>query len=195
MNFSFCESVHAGPSSPWHLRRLTVNGRKLGGGIDTRSLCSAVEVGWDLAVEITEHHLSHACPRCVSEYRRITKEITDGGTDDKERALRPRVAELEAALAGMREALQSCRNLTRLQERSPTTVRSVGETVGVIVTAALATDAGKARSEADRALVRAAQELVGGENEFTLCIVEPPCGNCPACRFQAALDAHPLGKE
>ena len=67
--YSLCESVHASGESPWHIRRLTDVGRKLGGGIDTGSLCGLVKQGWDLKVEIDEHHLSHACPKCVEIYR------------------------------------------------------------------------------------------------------------------------------
>jgi hypothetical protein len=81
--YSFCESVHATGLGPWHLRKLTAAGQKLGGGIDTASLCDHVRPqgqlggdknlrgggGWDLAVEITPHHLTHACPRCVAIYQ------------------------------------------------------------------------------------------------------------------------------
>jgi len=80
--FSFCESVVAGPLSRWHIRRLTAQGKKLGGGIDTPSLCarllpSGLEGGggWDLDVEITEHHLGHCCVFCVATYRELV-----GGT-------------------------------------------------------------------------------------------------------------------
>jgi len=78
--YAFCESVHAGPTSPWHIRQLTQVGLKLGGGIDSASLCGhlmpqGVRVGerlggggWDLSVVITEHHLSHACQRCAAAY-------------------------------------------------------------------------------------------------------------------------------
>lgn len=69
MKFSFCESVHAGSTSPWHIRKLTDVGRKLGGGIDTASLCGRVDKGWDLEVEITEHHLTHTCAACAEAYR------------------------------------------------------------------------------------------------------------------------------
>ena len=68
MTYSFCESVHATGRSPWHIRRLAGE-RKLGGGIDTPSLCGRVTQGWDLEVEITEHHLEHACERCVQLYQ------------------------------------------------------------------------------------------------------------------------------
>ncbi len=66
--YSFCESVHATSYSPWHIRRLDSRGKKLGGGITTSSLCTLVTRGWDLEVEITEHHLDHACKRCKQLY-------------------------------------------------------------------------------------------------------------------------------
>ena len=69
--YVFCESIHAGGASPWHIRRLGHAGVKLGGGIDTPGLCGRPEVGrgWDLSVGLTEHHLGHSCPRCVTLYR------------------------------------------------------------------------------------------------------------------------------
>lgn len=71
--YSFCERVWAGPRSPWHIRRLSPIGRKLGGGIDTPSLCGRIVPpegkGWDLDVEITPHHLTHSCKLCVEVYR------------------------------------------------------------------------------------------------------------------------------
>ena len=66
---SFCETVSASSESPWHIRKLTEKGKKLGGGADTESLCG-FRVSWDLNVEITEHHLNHCCKLCASEYRR-----------------------------------------------------------------------------------------------------------------------------
>lgn len=67
--FVFCESVAATGASPWHIRKLGIKGKMFGGGIDTESLCGYVKVGWDIDVEITKHHLSHSCPRCVKLYR------------------------------------------------------------------------------------------------------------------------------
>lgn len=74
MRYSFCESVHASSMSPWHIRQL-VDCKKLGGGIDSSSLCGFVKSGWgwDLEVEITKHHLSHACPRCVAVYHKVKR--------------------------------------------------------------------------------------------------------------------------
>lgn len=69
--FSFCESVFAGPKSPWHLRKLNPrSGQKFSGGIDTKFLCREQHVnGWDLEVPITEHHLNEvACKKCLAEF-------------------------------------------------------------------------------------------------------------------------------
>jgi len=70
--FSFCKSVYAKARSPWHIRKVTDVGCKSGGRIDTPSLCGRVKQrqGWDLDVEISEHHLRHACKDCVEEYLR-----------------------------------------------------------------------------------------------------------------------------
>lgn len=69
---SFCESVWAGSASPWHLRVLSAVGRKVGGGIDTPSLCGHVQPpnGWDLEAEVTAGHLGHVCGKCVAEAKR-----------------------------------------------------------------------------------------------------------------------------
>lgn len=73
MTYSFCESVHASGRSRWHIRRLTEKGKKLGGGIDTKSLCGVVTVGWDLGVDFenvdTFASRGVVCPACLSEYR------------------------------------------------------------------------------------------------------------------------------
>lgn len=74
--YSFCESVRAGSLSPWHIRPLTPQGKKLGGGIDTHSLCGRVGPdvgGWDLDVEVEEYKnldaetdgRRHICKPCV----------------------------------------------------------------------------------------------------------------------------------
>jgi hypothetical protein len=66
--YSFCESIHAGGATPWHIRKLDGAGRKLGGGITSKSLCTRVDRGWDLDVKITKHHLTHSCRDCVKAY-------------------------------------------------------------------------------------------------------------------------------
>lgn len=78
--YSFCESVTATGSSPWHLRLLDETGPHYTGGITTESLCGLIQPrgverglgGWDLKVKITEHHLGHTCRRCVAKYREQT---------------------------------------------------------------------------------------------------------------------------
>lgn len=64
---SFCETMFASGVTPWHIRKLTTVGRKLGGGADTPSLCGK-DVAWDLSVEITSHHLTHCCLYCRRIY-------------------------------------------------------------------------------------------------------------------------------
>ena len=71
LGHSFCESVTAGSLSRWHIRRLTSVGQKLGGGVDTDSLCGRVKSpdGWDLATKITERRLSEvACVDCAAAF-------------------------------------------------------------------------------------------------------------------------------
>ena len=46
--YSYIEFVHATSTSPWHIRVLTDVGKKLGGGIDTPSLCGTKYNGWDM---------------------------------------------------------------------------------------------------------------------------------------------------
>jgi hypothetical protein len=70
--YRFCESVAATGAGPWHIRKLGPKGVMLGGGIDTRSLCGHVRIGWDLDVELTDHHLGHSCKECVRLYREET---------------------------------------------------------------------------------------------------------------------------
>lgn len=66
-NYSFCESVNALPLGPWHIRPLTEEGQKLGGGVDTDSLCGRVKapMGWDVDVPFSEKNLA-ACPKCLA---------------------------------------------------------------------------------------------------------------------------------
>lgn len=67
---SLCESVHAGPRSPFHIRYLDGAGKKLGGGITTDSLCGHVKVkvgGWDLEGEF-DARLPNLCAGCLAKY-------------------------------------------------------------------------------------------------------------------------------
>lgn len=69
MILSFCESVTASGSSPWHLRWLDKVGPKFGGGITTPSLCGTARVGygWDLEVPITPINIHLACKHCLTK--------------------------------------------------------------------------------------------------------------------------------
>lgn len=73
--YSFCEPSTAGPCAPWCIRKLTAAGRKLGGGVDTPSLCGRVSLtslggvgGWDIRVPVEMDHPG-ACKRCVAMLR------------------------------------------------------------------------------------------------------------------------------
>ncbi len=63
VSYSFCETVTAGSSTPWHIRELTARGKMLGGGADTPALCG-VKVSWDLSTPFT---ISLA--KCAALYR------------------------------------------------------------------------------------------------------------------------------
>ena len=66
--YSFCENVHAGPCSRWHIRKLSDKGKKFGGGADTSALCEK-QVHWDVNVELTIYHLDHnTCPKCLKKF-------------------------------------------------------------------------------------------------------------------------------
>jgi len=66
--YSFCESVTATGTSPWHIRKLTDKGRKRGGGADTPALCGRV-VHWDRQVSINEiTNVNSICKKCTEEY-------------------------------------------------------------------------------------------------------------------------------
>lgn len=78
MAYAFCESIHAGSLSLWHIRKLTEAGPKFGGGIDTPSLCGHVTKGWDLKVEINLAHLKSCCPECSRLYGEKAKSEAAG---------------------------------------------------------------------------------------------------------------------
>lgn len=70
---SLCESVHASGRSPWHIRE-NAGPLKLGGGIDTNSLCGLVRAGWDLAGHVETYvtkttSQSFMCSACVDAYQ------------------------------------------------------------------------------------------------------------------------------
>lgn len=72
LEFSLCESVAASARSPWHVRPLEKNpAKKLGGGIDTDSLCTLVKApsGWDLDVVFRDHiEGEYICKSCKDRY-------------------------------------------------------------------------------------------------------------------------------
>lgn len=75
--FTLCEPVWASGHGLWCIRKTTEVGPKLGGGIDTASLCGRVPAhkGWDLNVRLTEHHLTHnTCKKCLELYREATRD-------------------------------------------------------------------------------------------------------------------------
>jgi hypothetical protein len=74
--YSFCESVHAGSSSRWHIRVLSPSGQHFGGGVTTPSLCGLVKppLGWDLKADVTDPVLLEAsCVKCHQAYREMTR--------------------------------------------------------------------------------------------------------------------------
>lgn len=68
---TFCEGVHATGNSPWHLR-WRLGEKKLGGGIDSDSMCGRVKApeGWDLESETDRTGIDHdfVCKQCREEY-------------------------------------------------------------------------------------------------------------------------------
>jgi hypothetical protein len=75
--YAYCESVGASSISPWHIRKLKGGERKLGGGIDSSSLCKRVNAGagWDLQTPITKTGLEkdHVCKKCQTALVESTK--------------------------------------------------------------------------------------------------------------------------
>jgi hypothetical protein len=65
--YSICGNKGTKP----HLRRLTDNGKMLGGIADTKSLCNK-HVAYDHLTEISEEALRKVCPHCVRAYRKYT---------------------------------------------------------------------------------------------------------------------------
>lgn len=68
--FSFCESIHASSTSLWHIRKLTAQGRKPGGGADTKALCGR-DMAWDLQHPVTPNE-DFCCTKCSEMFRAAT---------------------------------------------------------------------------------------------------------------------------
>lgn len=69
MEYSYCETVTAGSASPWHIRKLSAAGRKLGGGADALALCG-IKVAWDMNVDpIDGRYVNGVCAKCEQAYQ------------------------------------------------------------------------------------------------------------------------------
>lgn len=78
--YTFCEPSFAGPRAPWCIRKLSRNGKRLGGGVDTSSLCGRVKPcdiggtgGWDLPNQLGEQDLEaeFTCRKCLAKLREM----------------------------------------------------------------------------------------------------------------------------
>ena len=76
--YSFCERATATSTSPWHIRRLTDAGRKLGGGADTPALCGC-EVAWDLSTEVPTGSFDYVCRQCAKRFVEIQQAADAAG--------------------------------------------------------------------------------------------------------------------
>jgi hypothetical protein len=66
--YSYCETWTAGSNTPWHIRKLTDAGKKLGGGADTPSLCNRT-VDWDVNCPFdTKNRIIPVCKKCKDVY-------------------------------------------------------------------------------------------------------------------------------
>lgn len=86
--FAYCEPNTATGLDTWHIRRLTDAGRRLGGGIDTPTLCGRDWQGWDLEAPVTvanafdgSRHINDAgrpdvCRRCAEALPHAVSEET-----------------------------------------------------------------------------------------------------------------------
>jgi hypothetical protein len=74
LKFYLCASDTATSQSFWHIRPACFE-KKLGGGIETGSMCGRVKAqhGWDLKTDLEEHvklgsSRYYLCPRCLDIY-------------------------------------------------------------------------------------------------------------------------------
>lgn len=69
--YAFCENQAAGSASRWHIRHLTEDGLKLGGGVTTPALCGHL-VHWDRKYPINRVAVfllaDSICPKCSAAY-------------------------------------------------------------------------------------------------------------------------------
>jgi hypothetical protein len=64
-DYSFCERATATAASKWHIRRLTITGKKLGGGADTAAMCGRT-VAWDS--KVSQATRDSICPDCLKAF-------------------------------------------------------------------------------------------------------------------------------
>ena len=71
--FAFCESVAAGSTGGWHIRKVgkSLDLRSNGGYTDTMGLCGHASKNWsvDIGAPMSEFYLRSACPDCVAAYQ------------------------------------------------------------------------------------------------------------------------------
>jgi len=72
MDYALCEPITAGAYTYWHIRPLTAQGKKLGGGADTLALCGR-KMSWDLKTDVRDVELTNpymnVCPECTQIYQ------------------------------------------------------------------------------------------------------------------------------
>jgi hypothetical protein len=69
VTYAFCETITATGATPWHIRKLSDKGIKIGGGADTPALCGRV-VSWDIGVKMTPGQIQNTCHKCVAIWDR-----------------------------------------------------------------------------------------------------------------------------
>ena len=66
---ALCETYNQPHYVDWHIRKLSEEGPKFGGGADTLALCGR-QPAWDMNLELTEKRVSDACPGCSELYEK-----------------------------------------------------------------------------------------------------------------------------
>jgi len=74
VTYSYMEFATATGRSPWHIRKLTDQGKKMGGGIDTPSLCGRKYNGWDVnhAAPEAGPRPDFACRNCWEAFKEMS---------------------------------------------------------------------------------------------------------------------------
>ncbi|MFE6967239.1 hypothetical protein ACFVAJ_19325 [Agromyces sp. NPDC057679] len=82
--YTYCETATAGPTTPNHIRELSEQGMKTGGGADTKALCGR-EVAWDLReadllnleAESDDVGYTFICPSCRDAAEKIVTALPE----------------------------------------------------------------------------------------------------------------------